>query len=141
MDGMRIPRERYPGQAGRQWVEFSLLEFGLDGELYKQLRIMPGFKEPPEIFATICSPEDLIFNVEKSMQGSNDVHVGLGACYQPGPEKQEIFLTIITPLGKFEMNRTYGGPPQNGISFAINTALDFLRRSLPTSTSPRIKYA
>ncbi len=117
--------------AANGW-NFSLLEFGLDGELYRQLKIMPGFKEPPEIFANICTPKDLIFHVEKSMQGSQ-THVGLGACYQPGPEKQEIFLTIITPLGKFEMNRTYGGPPQNGISFAINTALDFLRRSLPTS--------
>jgi nicotinamide-nucleotide amidase len=112
--------------------DFALMEYGMGGELYKQLKLMPGFKEPPEIYSDKCSQEDLFCHLEKSMQESR-AHVGLGACYHPGPEKQELFLTIITPLGNFEMTRSYGGPPQSGISFAVNTAVDFLRRSLPSS--------
>lgn len=111
---------------------FGLMEFGLDGELYRQLRLMPGFKEPPEISTNTCSSADLFTHLEKSMQKTR-VQVGLAACYHPGLEKQELFLAVITPLGKFEMTRSYGGPPQSGIPFSINTAIDFLRRSLPVS--------
>ena len=77
----------------------------------------------------ISYPNDMK-KLEKFMQKSR-VHVGLATCYHPGPERQDLFLAIITPSGKFDMTRSYGGPPQNGIPFAINTAIDFLRRSLP----------
>ena len=119
--------------AAQGW-NLGLMEFGLDGELYKQLKIMPGFHEPPEIFSNICSPEELLCHLEKSMQQSG-VQVGLGVCYHPGSEKQQIYLAIITPHGKSEMTRSYGGPPQNGISFSVNTAIDFLRRHLPSTHS------
>ncbi len=111
---------------------FCLVEYGLDGELYRHMKRMPGFMEPSEICAETCTPDDLLFHIEKLMEGSR-AQVGLGACYHPGPEKQEIFLGLITPIGKYEMNRSYGGPPQNGIQFSINTAIDFLRRNLPIS--------
>lgn len=111
---------------------FCLVEYGLESELYRHIKRMTGFIEPSEICQDTCNPNDLFFHIEKLMGGSG-AQVGLGACYCPGPEKQEIYLALITPLGKYEMNRSYGGPPQNGIPFAINTAIDFLRRNLPTS--------
>ena len=119
--------------AAQGW-KMGLMEFGLGGELYKQLKLMPGFQEPSEISDTVCSPEDLLSNLQESMEQSR-MQVGLGACYHPGAERQELFLAIITPLGRSEMTRSYGGPPQNGISFSVNTAIDFLRRNLPSTSS------
>ena len=43
-------------------------------------------------------------------------------------ETHEIFLAAITPLGQAERQLTYGGHPKNAVRWAVNTAIDWLRR-------------
>jgi hypothetical protein len=43
-------------------------------------------------------------------------------------ECQDISIAVITPLGQAERQLTYGGHPKNAARWAINTAIDWLRR-------------
>ena len=43
-------------------------------------------------------------------------------------ERQDIYLAVITPLGQAERQLTYGGHPKNAVRWAVNTAIDWLRR-------------
>ena len=112
----------------------ALLECGLGGELASQLRQITGFSEPAGLVDhPIASPE--LRDVLLAQMSAANAQVGIAASYQPGPERQVISLLVLTPLGVFETSRAYGGPPQNGVQFAVNTAIDFLRRNLPEKKS------
>ena len=52
----------------------------------------------------------------------------LGVTLSISGEQQDISITIITPLGQEERHRTYGGHPKMAPRWAVNTALDWLRR-------------
>ena len=43
-------------------------------------------------------------------------------------ESQDISITAITPAGQVERQLTYGGHPKNAARWAVNTAIDWLRR-------------
>ena len=43
-------------------------------------------------------------------------------------ESQDISIAVITPLGQAERQLTYGGHPKNAARWAVNTAIDWLRR-------------
>jgi competence/damage-inducible protein CinA-like protein len=43
-------------------------------------------------------------------------------------ESQDISITAITPAGQVERQLTYGGHPKNASRWAVNTAIDWLRR-------------
>jgi hypothetical protein len=43
-------------------------------------------------------------------------------------ESQNISMVIITPLGQVERQLTYGGHPKNAARWAVNNAIDWLRR-------------
>ncbi len=58
----------------------------------------------------------------------------LAAGYYPGKEQQNLFLFLRTPEGSHEASRSFGGPPQLGMSWAVRTTLDFIRRNLPSKT-------
>jgi competence/damage-inducible protein CinA-like protein len=55
----------------------------------------------------------------------------LSAILKPGPEKQGLVLFLKTPVGERIANFSYGGPPINGIPWAVNMSLDFIRRNIP----------
>ncbi len=55
----------------------------------------------------------------------------LAAGYYPGKEQQNLFLHLRTPHGSHEASRSFGGPPQLGMSWAVRTTLDYIRRNLP----------
>ena len=54
----------------------------------------------------------------------------LGVVLFTSGEQQEIGILILTPLGQEEQHLSYGGHPKNAERWAINTALDLLRRNL-----------
>jgi hypothetical protein len=58
------------------------------------------------------------------------VELALGAALIAQERQQDLSLVLITPEGTTELQRSYGGPPQNGVSWAVHTALDFARRTL-----------
>jgi hypothetical protein len=43
-------------------------------------------------------------------------------------DHQDISIAIITPSGQTERQLTYGGHPKNAVRWAVNTAIDWLRR-------------
>ena len=55
--------------------------------------------------------------------------VVLGLALSISGEKQDIAIVSVTPLGQQERHLTYGGHPKNAARWAVNTALDWLRRS------------
>jgi nicotinamide-nucleotide amidase len=65
--------------------------------------------------------------VEAARQGFKTTAV-LGITLYISGEQQDISIAIITPLGQEERHLTYGGHPKNAPRWAVNTALDWLRR-------------
>jgi nicotinamide-nucleotide amidase len=57
-----------------------------------------------------------------------DASVVLGVALSKKGDQQDIAMISITPLGKQERHLTYGGHPKNAARWAVNTALDWLRR-------------
>ena len=53
---------------------------------------------------------------------------GLGVALYPSEDRQDIDLALIIPSGREEKHLTYGGHPKNASRWAINMALDWLRR-------------
>jgi nicotinamide-nucleotide amidase len=105
----------------------SLFESGLDGGLIRHLpdSIVSMKVELPSDFS---DPISLRARLAEFKQTPNEAVYGL--VFLPSQVKQSLHLCLLTPNGDFETTRTYGGPPENGPSWAVNTALDFLRRNI-----------
>jgi hypothetical protein len=64
-------------------------------------------------------------STRKEYQASSAV----GVSYSQDEEKQDIHILLISPKGEVEHALTYGGHPGNARRWAVNMALDILRRS------------
>jgi competence/damage-inducible protein CinA-like protein len=113
-----------------------LAECGMGGELHKRLKNLPTLVDTVKIHSEPVDANSLSAILEE-LSAQSGATVVLGASYLPGPEKQTVTLLVITPHGKYEAVRSYGGPPQQGLPYSINTAIDFLRRNL--SVPPHLK--
>jgi nicotinamide-nucleotide amidase len=80
----------------------------------KQLQIRPG----------MLTSEAM--EIRKQFEAS----VGLGITYANDRDEQDIYIIWITPLGQEERHLTYGGHPNNAKRWAVNMALDGLRRAI-----------
>ena len=54
--------------------------------------------------------------------------VALAIALSTSGESQDISMAVLTPLGEAERQLTYGGHPKNAARWAVNTAIDWLRR-------------
>jgi nicotinamide-nucleotide amidase len=73
-------------------------------------------------------PEELTAGTESIRQQFN-ASTALGVAYSQDIEKQNIHITLVTPVGETRRNLSYGGYPGNARRWAVNMALDGLRRS------------
>jgi nicotinamide-nucleotide amidase len=112
--------------------KFCAAEFGMSGELYKRIKDMPALIEPVLIGSEPILPETLCEQLTR-MLGETQAQIALGASYLPGPEKQTVHIITVTSAGQQSITRSYGGPPQQGLPYSVNTAIDYLRRSLSLS--------
>lgn len=112
----------------------TVVESGLGGELIRRLSNIPakpGF-EPAKYFLggemiTDCpTPEDLP-NLTLNYQRSKNAKVGLGVAVYPGPGRQDVRISLHTPLGTQQFTRPYGGPPENAPRWSLHHSLDLLR--------------
>jgi competence/damage-inducible protein CinA-like protein len=117
-------------QAG---LKFYAAEFGMTGELTKRIKDMPSLLCPVENQATPLHPDELAEHLREAAVRTG-ASVCLGASYWPGPEKQTVHIAALTASSMQVVTRAYGGPPQQGLPYAVNTAIDFLRRSLLPSS-------
>jgi hypothetical protein len=101
------------------------LEFGLGGHLLRRLA-----KLPADCFAGGQILSNAPENRSQAVAAARQVEqgeLGLGVFLYQAGDKQEIFITLITPDDQQEQARPYGGPPGNAPHWAVNHALDILR--------------
>ena len=72
---------------------------------------------------------EALSNGTESIRKQYLASAALGVAYSQEGEKQDIAIILITPSGKIERYLTYGGHPGNARRWAVNMALDGLRRS------------
>ncbi len=104
-------------------------ENNLHGELLTRLS---GAGLPPslvEVGESACPAEDLSARAAALAERAG-VDVALAVSLCPGEDRQNLSLALRTPAGLLHSERSYGGPPQLGASWAVHSALDFLRRNL-----------
>jgi nicotinamide-nucleotide amidase len=115
--------------AKRGW-RISAIECNLGGKLKEVLQKMQLPVEQVKIVEEQCTQEDISSSLNE-LQSTFGTEVGLGIVLRPQAEKQTLNITLITKDdGIKEMTRSWGGPPQNALLWAINTALDFTRRNI-----------
>ena len=68
------------------------------------------------------------------IRNSFKASVVLGIIYTNEGEKQDIHIIWVTPLGQEERYHPYGGHPNNAKRWAVNMALDDLRRAIRETT-------
>ncbi len=108
----------------------SLTEYGFDGAIAEKLS-MAGFPAGlGHIIPHDCQPEDLP-STAQSFREEDKAEIALAAGLFSGTVQQDLYLYLITPNSLVETNRSYGGPPKSGVMWAVNTALDFVRRNIP----------
>lgn len=106
----------------RQGSALGVVESGLQGELARRLKTILAQIEEPGL-----GLEKLRTAVDRM---SSETPVVIGAVLETGVERQSLSLLVKHPGGEQQLARYYGGPPPMAVQWAVNTALDFLRRNL-----------
>jgi hypothetical protein len=70
-----------------------------------------------------------LIQASQALLKETNASVVLGVALFNTGEQQDLVIASITPLGQQERHLTYGGHPKNAARWAVNTALDWLRRS------------
>jgi hypothetical protein len=81
----------------------------------------------------ICQADRLRESIEE-IRRSHQTDLALGADLQVAGQQSNLSLYLVTPTDRLDAYRSYGGPPQNRTIWAVNTALDFLRRHIRTTS-------
>jgi len=112
--------------AQRGWT-LTCLEVNLEGELLRRFA-QTGHPAYRGGGSSKVRPEALAAETE-SIRKQFEASTALGVAYSQDDENQGIDILLITPLGKAKHHLTYGGHPGNARRWAVNMALDWLRRS------------
>ena len=110
----------------RGW-RLAVVEGGLGGNLIRRLAAVAGPFKGGEVLPEQPSPDELLSKTAGYLQAC-EAEVGLGVSIHPGPEKQEVYFVLITPLGTQQVKRSYGGPPEYTPLWALNHSLDLIRQ-------------
>jgi hypothetical protein len=102
--------------ASRGW-SLSGIESGLDGMLARKV---PHISSIPDL-----NPDSLIEALRIAhAESKTDVALGVSASV----ENRTADIALITPRGEKTHHISYGGPPRSVTRWAVNLALDWLRR-------------
>jgi molybdopterin-biosynthesis enzyme MoeA-like protein len=111
--------------AQRGW-SLACVESGLDGALLRRFG-QAGHPLYRGGHQQTLQADSLVQSAEKIRQGFQS-SVALAVALSSSGERQDIFMVVITPLGRTERQLAYGGHPKNAVRWAVNTAIDWLRR-------------
>jgi competence/damage-inducible protein CinA-like protein len=119
--------------AQRGW-SLACLESGLDGALLTRLArtAHPAYRGGSSLEVR---KETLAQTTETIRQEFNTT-VALGVCLSISTEQQEVFISLITPGSQEQRRLIYGGHPKNAPRWAVNNALDWLRRIAQETERP-----
>ncbi len=111
----------------RGW-RLRLVEFNLLGQVIQRLK---RANVPMADYVSSSDVLDLPALKERLLPDKRDIdEINFGLAFAPGLVKQTLNLYLCTPAGQFEASRAYGGPPDTGPIWAVNIALDYLRRNI-----------
>jgi len=107
-------------------VQFILVAGG--GELARRFA---GLQSPAFHGALIVSErllQEELLNVTDRFRQSYQAQVGLGISINPGTERQDVYLALLTPDEQQTYYRPYGGPPEYAPRWAAHLSLDLIRK-------------
>jgi len=118
----------------RGWT-LATIESGLSGNLIRRLCIASqnwelGKTSPfrgGEVITMLPTLEELSTMTETCRQ-KLQVEVGLGVTIYQRPDKQDVSIVLITPKGRQEFIRPFGGPPEYAPRWALHHSLDIIRK-------------
>jgi nicotinamide-nucleotide amidase len=115
--------------AERGWT-IACMESGLEGRLLSRLSRpqQPAYRAGRSVQV---APETLAEAAE-AFRREVDASAVLGVVLSPDEDEQAVDLFLKTPSGQDHRHLNYGGHPANAARWAVNMALDWLRRTLPT---------
>jgi len=110
-------------------LRFAVIESGLDGEIINKVKPLLGEDFLSENLGVELSIESIKTLMREYLdQGKADLI--LGARLSRSGESRDLDL-VLYHLGQFrELSRSYGGPPGDAPQFAVNSGLDFVRRTI-----------
>lgn len=111
----------------RGW-SLAALEAGLGGELIRRLSIFGDVFRGGEALPASPAAEELQKSLLEQQQ-ERGAEVGLAAALYPGGERQELRLFLSLPDAAQSLTLSYGGPPEYAPRWALNNALDLLRKT------------
>ena len=112
----------------------GVVESGLDGELIHRLASANGPFLSGKLLTKSINSDNLV-GILATYRSSSGADVVLGVSIHYGSERQNILLAVITPDGDRQVPLSYGGPTGNASTWAVNQALDLLRKIKKSSTS------
>jgi hypothetical protein len=106
----------------------AVVEAGLGGRLTQRLAdtTHPAFLGG-EVLAETPNPAQLTA-VCTQFREARKADLCIGIALHRGEEKQNLYLSVLSPIREGATSRSYGGPPKMATQWAINTALDLVRR-------------
>jgi len=108
------------------WI-LTVIELGLGGELIRRLASLPGPFLGGQVLTILPTPAELLTLTDEYRQ-SQSGDVGLGVALQPVGDKVDVYFALITPDSTQQFMRPYGGPPEYAPIWALNHALDVIRK-------------
>ncbi len=104
----------------------ACVESGLDGALLRRFgqAAHPHYLGGHQQALLAASQEQAAETIRREFNSSAALAVALTI----SGERQDISMALLTPLGHSERQLTYGGHPKNAPRWAVNTAIDWLRR-------------
>ncbi len=114
--------------ADRGW-RLALVEHGTGGTLAGMMAAQTGSFAGGHILSERVGASELGTLVDHA-RGEFDAQVGLGVVVWREADHQAMVFHLATPDHRQDAERSYGGPPESGSRWAVNMALDFLRRRL-----------
>ncbi|HNS63575.1 MAG TPA: CinA family nicotinamide mononucleotide deamidase-related protein [Anaerolineaceae bacterium] len=106
----------------------TVVEGGLGSELVRRLE-RAGIQTNALIQPT-AEDETTFKETLENHAEAQQTRYALAVNFIPGQWQQNMWAFLITPEGLYELHRSYGGPAQMGTAWAVNTALDFVRRNI-----------
>ncbi|MFZ3070387.1 MAG: CinA family nicotinamide mononucleotide deamidase-related protein [Anaerolineaceae bacterium] len=110
-------------------IKISVIEIGTKGEILSLLKMHIPERVSGE-FLDVSISNDTLKTLMQEYQQQQKSDLSLGVRLMSNGEKQDLLLILMFKGTLIEGERSYGGPPGDGQIWAVNSALDFVRRQL-----------
>ncbi|MGB4595037.1 MAG: molybdopterin-binding protein [Anaerolineaceae bacterium] len=110
-------------------LQLSVIEIGTNGETLARLQeVVPERMTGENVEMTLSN--EILKSMMTEIHSQKKTDLVLGVRLTKNLEKQDLLLILYQDGQWSEGERSYGGPPGDGQLWAINSALDYVRRRL-----------